>query len=206
MKTLGIIGCGWLGYRLAQYLGSRFNIHTTVTKQAKINDLTAAGFHPETVNFNGSEVARWTKLDKLDAIIITVPLFSRNVDEQVLIKRRANLVHFIAGFKGTIILMSSIGVYPNKTGEVTEAFLSPSDTPGEQEIFNAFPQVTIFSAGSDVNPYRIAILLGPAERSLDPLQGRGGPRRVLESFVSDSLIGKGLASKDGRPFFRPYWP
>ena len=147
MKKLGIIGCGWLGYRMAQHLHSTFEIHTTVTKSAKIADLNAAGFHPEVVNFDGGAMDPWSKLDQLDAIIITVSLFSRSVDEQTLTIRRANLINFISGYNRPIIMMSSTGVYKNKTGVVTEQSVSSLDVSGEREMYLAFPQVTILRLG-----------------------------------------------------------
>ncbi|RYF92314.1 MAG: epimerase [Chitinophagaceae bacterium] len=147
MKKLGIIGCGWLGYRIAESLQAKFEIHTSTTQPAKMEALRTAGFNPEIVDLEQPGIGRWGKMDDLDGIIITVPLLSSRVDESVLAARRENLLHFITGFKGLLILMSSIGVYQNQTGEVTEACLSPIDVPGEGEVYEAYPRINILRLG-----------------------------------------------------------
>lgn len=144
---IGIIGCGWLGYRIANHLKSRFEIHTTVRTRNKIRLLEIDGFHPELIDFDSTDAeayrAPWRKSDLFDHLIITVPLFSKRTDAAILNKRIANLSSFIAPFKGTLILMSSIGVYGEGAGEITEQQLSPENCAGEKEIRQVFSQSTI---------------------------------------------------------------
>ena len=151
-EKIGILGCGWLGYRLAQSLGENFEIHTTVTGPEKIEVLTKENFHPEIVNFeqkgdDGAGQERWDKLGLLNHIIISVPLFSKRIDQERLKIRITNLSGFIRGFKGTLILMSSIGVYQEFSAAITEDLLPSEAVAGEKEIKELFGQVNILRLG-----------------------------------------------------------
>ena len=148
---VGIIGCGWLGYRIARHLSNDYEIHTTVTAESKIEVLSKEGFHPEIVNFekNDQETQQnpWQKLSYLDHIIITIPLFSKRTEQHVLSTRIRNLSDFILNFDGTLILISSIGVYKDLTGDVTEDMLPAENCTGEKEIKQLFRQVNILRLG-----------------------------------------------------------
>ncbi|MCH5719561.1 Rossmann-fold NAD(P)-binding domain-containing protein [Niabella hibiscisoli] len=151
-EKVGIIGCGWLGYRFAQYLKDYFEIHSTVTSPGKIKTLTSEGFHPELVNFektNNDAIGwqPWEKLHLLDHIIITVPLFSRRIDRDRLNARIRNISRFIAAFNGSLTLMSSVGVYQQVSGAVTEDMLPAKEVEGEKEITKLFRQVNILRLG-----------------------------------------------------------
>ena len=77
MKKVGIIGCGWLGYRIAEYISGQYEVYTTTSTQDKMGKLTSRGFKPTLVNFSDNEIlkdlAQWEALSTLDIIIITVP-------------------------------------------------------------------------------------------------------------------------------------
>lgn len=150
-EKVGIIGCGWLGYRLAQYLKPGFEIHATVTSESKLALLRKEGFHPEIVNFekmdDDNDRKPWQKLTLMDHIIVTVPLFSKRIDQNVLDTRVKNLSSFIRPFKGTLISMSSIGVYKDFSGMVTEEMLPVENCKGEQEIRQLFEQANILRLG-----------------------------------------------------------
>ncbi len=150
-EKVGIIGCGWLGYRIAKHLTNYYEIHTTVTSENKIEFLSREGFYPEIVNFEintpESKQRPWQKLSQLDHIIITVPLFSKRTEQAVLDTRIRNLSDFILKFEGTLLLMSSIGVYKDLTGDVTEDRLPAENCTGEKEIKQLFTQVNILRLG-----------------------------------------------------------
>lgn len=150
-EKVGILGCGWLGYRLARYLSDDFEIHTTVTTEGKIELLNNEGFHPEIADFEGlpreTDKRPWEKLSFIDHIIITVPLFSKRISQDVLDRRIRNLSTFLAHYRGTLILMSSIGVYKERAGEVTEELLPAESCGGEKEVRQLFKQATILRLG-----------------------------------------------------------
>jgi hypothetical protein len=148
---VGIIGCGWLGYRIAKYLNNSFEIHTTVTTESKIQLLSNEGLHPEIINFDKppeeADRSPWQKLSSIDHIIITVPLFSKRVSQDVLDIRIRNLSAFLARYQGALTLMSSIGVYKEAAGKVTEELLPSESCSGEKEIRQLFKQANILRLG-----------------------------------------------------------
>ncbi|MGN7786635.1 hypothetical protein ACTJIJ_19025 [Niabella sp. 22666] len=150
-RKVGIIGCGWLGYRIAKYLSDSFEVHTTVTTETKIELLSSEGFHPEIINFDRlpgeDDISPWQKLLSIDHIIITVPLFSKRVSQDVLDIRIRNVSAFLARYRGPITLMSSIGVYKEVTGEITEELLPAESCSGEKEIRQLFKQANILRLG-----------------------------------------------------------
>ncbi len=150
-EKVGILGCGWLGYRLARYLSANFEIHTTVTTQSKIELLNSEGFHPEIADFEKppqeTDKRPWEKLSFIDHIIITVPLFSKRISQDLLDIRIRNLSAFPSHYQGTLILMSSVGVYKDLAGEVTEELLPAESCNGEKEIRQLFKQATVLRLG-----------------------------------------------------------
>ena len=123
MKKLGIIGCGWLGLRLAKHFASTRNIYTTTTSIIKKENLKAQGFEATVVVFSDHELnpnaPKWEYLSELDAVIITVP-FSKQAQQIDLQKRFQNICNFLDGCKKPIFLMSSTGIYPDVDMEISE--------------------------------------------------------------------------------------
>ncbi len=123
MKQLGIIGCGWLGLRLAKHFANAYQIHTTTTSIIKKENLLAQGFDVTIIAFPDQEIntndTTWDCLHELEALIITVP-FSKQMELVQLQKRFENISKFIAGFNKPIFLISSTGIYPDVNVEINE--------------------------------------------------------------------------------------
>src|SRR5690606_29982067 len=65
-----IIGCGWLGFPLAENLLSRgFKVYGSTTSAEKLSDLTDAGIHPFVFNLDDSEA----KIPTCDHYFINIP-------------------------------------------------------------------------------------------------------------------------------------
>lgn len=142
MQKIGIIGCGWLGLRLAKHLSERFEIFTTTTSNDKKEQLLAKGFKPTIVSFTDyqlpEKIEKWNIISDLDVVIITVPFSEKICCVSSLYNRVQNLYSFIDDFKGQIFFMSSTGVYPDFEKEFSEEGVS-----GERMIKGKYPQVNI---------------------------------------------------------------
>lgn len=147
MKKAGIIGCGWLGSRIAEVLSEDFEIYTTVTTSDKAEQLTSKGFHPYVITFPDylliEKHTQWQAINDLDVLIITIPLSGKSCCASSLYNRIQNLTSFIGDFSGQIFLMSSTGVYPDLAQEFNEEDMSSHNIPGERMIKNQYPQVNI---------------------------------------------------------------
>lgn len=152
MKKIGIIGCGWLGFRMAKYYVPTNEIFATTTSDDKVKMLSDLGFETFKIDFDADEFLKSNEVWlNLDVIIITIP-FSKSVDFEVLIKRFENISSFLKDFEQPIFLMSSIGIYPHIEQEITENNLDEnllnSNIFGIENLMKKnFPQINILRLG-----------------------------------------------------------
>lgn len=147
MKKIGIIGCGWLGSRIATSFSDRYKICTTATTKEKAEELTSRGFNAYVASFPDyqleEKMQQWKEIPDLDAVIITIPLSGKSCCASSLYNRIQHLLAFVGDFKGQMFVMSSTGVYPDSPGEYTEESLSVESVQGERLIRNTYPQVNV---------------------------------------------------------------
>ncbi|WP_300671589.1 epimerase [Soonwooa sp.] len=152
MRKIGIIGCGWLGFRMAKYFVPTNEIFATTTSDDKMKMLSEHGFQTFKIDFDADEYLKPNEIWKnFDVIFITIP-FSKSADFEVLKKRFENLNSFIKGFEKQIFLMSSIGIYPQIKQEITENnldenLLNPNIFGIENLMKKNFPQINILRLG-----------------------------------------------------------
>lgn len=162
MKKIGIIGCGWLGLRMAAYLQPTYEIYATTRTPDKVTALNDLGYNAQRVDFgddSNSIVATWSVLNKLDAIVVTVP-FSKRIEIDVLQRCFEGIGRFIKGYTKQLFLMSSVGIYPDvamQIGESTfeDGLLNPNLLCVEQLMRRNFPQVNILRLGGLMGDNRI---------------------------------------------------
>jgi hypothetical protein len=163
MKRMGIIGCGWLGLRIASHFYSSYKIYATTTSAINKNKLCSLGFETIAVKFSDDEIMPGQKncgiINHLDAIIITVP-FSKQTNIKHLEKRFENMSLFISGFKKHLFLMSSIGIYPQIDTDIEEDTFDEDDLDQnilfvENLIKSKFPQLNILRLGGLMGDDRI---------------------------------------------------
>lgn len=147
MKNIGIIGCGWLGSRIAKILAAKYTIYATTTSVDKIRSLEKEGIIPTLIDFRkdeGSEkIIQWKEISHLDAVIITLPFSEKREDAEQL-KIKLNRLHsFTDDFRGQMFFMSSTGVYPDIKKEFFEFDLPSEDVLGENMMKSLFPQINI---------------------------------------------------------------
>ncbi|MDO4782645.1 MAG: epimerase [Capnocytophaga felis] len=154
---IGIIGCGWLGFRLAKHLNENNTIYTTTRNIDKHTSL-GTYFHSFLIDFDNFEAKRWEILSNLDCIIITIP-FGRHLDNNILEKRLKNIEFFIQNFKKQLFFTSSIGIYPQSDIKIDENLPS---TLLESKLFfvesflkSKFPQINILRLGGLMGDDRI---------------------------------------------------
>ncbi|WP_343608457.1 hypothetical protein [Chryseobacterium oranimense] len=147
MKKTGIIGCGWLGSKIADSMSGKYQIYTTATTKDKVEDLSAKGFNASVAVFPDfqleKKIEEWSEIKDLDILIITIPLSGKSCCASSLYNRIQHLFSFIGSFKGQMFVMSSTGVYPDAPGEYREESLSTDKVPGERMIRNKYPKVNI---------------------------------------------------------------
>lgn len=160
---IGIIGCGWLGIKIAEHFKTENQIFVTTTSTAKELEIKAKGLNSFVMRFSEQEVFQegkpWEIINALDIVIITVP-FSKMASITQLKNRFSNLCLFIKGFEKQIFLMSSIGIYPQCELELKETTLSqdalePSIYYVEELMKNKYPQINILRLGGLMGADRV---------------------------------------------------
>lgn len=149
--NIGIVGCGWLGTRMAEKWQRKNLLYTTTTSPQKLPVLDAKGFHPICIDFNsdrGEEDARWDVMEKLDVLIITVPISSRKDRSLQNIEQRIrNLALFLGRFEGQLFFMDSTSIYPAEKRVFIEDDVSVEEVAAERLLRKSYPEVNILRLG-----------------------------------------------------------
>lgn len=152
MRKLGIIGCGWLGEKIAKSASSEFEIFCTTTSKRKLNIFEKDNYHPSLIEFSDTKENNYQNLFKnCDIIIITVP-FSRRTALTILNQRFRNIINFLGDYKNQLFLCSSTGVYPQIDELISENSLPENQL--NQNIFSIeklmreiYPHINILRFG-----------------------------------------------------------
>lgn len=159
-KRILILGCGWLGYRLANYFREKeYAVFTTTTKEDKMKSLQKEGFKPFFCDINGDLDVLKTLFLSMDVIVITIPT-PKNDKQEDLIDRFTNLSKALKGFENKLFMMSSVGVYQNSVGVIQEdtikdEFLNENIRSVEMLLKNDFPQINILRLGGLMGDNRV---------------------------------------------------
>ena len=117
MKTVCILGSGWLGLPLAQFLKQKgYSVKASTTSQNRIQELTKVGAEPFVVNTENlsNEVDEFLKSD-----ILIINITSKNIEafQQLIEKVQKSPVT-------RVIFISSTSVYKSDNNIVSESDLS----------------------------------------------------------------------------------
>lgn len=168
-NTVSILGCGWLGLPLAEFLITKgYKVNGSTTSRDKLDLLTSKGIHSFLIELNplieGDNVREFFSRDIL---VINIP--PGGSDNKVTYhKKQVDSILEEAGKSSVrkIIFVSSTSVYANNNREVTEVDeLNPEKESGkalklvEEKLFNieSFDKTIIRFAGligSDRNPVK----------------------------------------------------
>lgn len=144
-----VVGCGWLGERLAAYLVKQgLQVIATTTSPEKLKPISASGAEAHLLEFG--KTTDFTFLNDCDAAIFSMPAAKDNWHE--------GFMQMNKNFQKTIFF-SSTGIYPQSAGIFSEEQhenLRADLAASEEIIRTKFPQTNIL---------RLAGLMG-VERNL----------------------------------------
>jgi nucleoside-diphosphate-sugar epimerase len=169
MTSVSIIGLGWLGQPLANYLKEKgFEVKGSTTSPEKLDELISKGYsasllkfipHPEGKDFQG--------LFESDVLFINIPPRSRTMPESF----HPEQIKFIkamalqAGVE-KIIYVSSTSVYPDLNRELDESFSLTKENTGNTSLYQA-ENILLQDPDYDLTIIRFGGLLG-----VDRIPGR----------------------------------
>lgn len=171
---VAVLGCGWLGERLAAYLVKQGEqIIATTTSPEKLKQISATGAEAHLLEFG--KTADLTFLNDCDAAIFSMPASKDNW--------HAAFRHLDLNFPKTIFFSSS-GIYPQTIGTFTE-----DNTDGlradlalsEETVRVKFPQTNIL---------RLAGLMGDERNLTNFFKNRapGDPRKVVNHIHYEDIV------------------
>lgn len=141
MRTLGIIGCGWIGTRIGDFLKEEYKI--VVTTRSKVAELQSKDFEVIQADFT-LETPFSEIINSADVLILSANFPKINVDFWL-----KNLITFIGEFNKPIYLCSSTGIYSDQEGVIDEVSqnLNPEILNIENQLKSAYPQLNVLRLG-----------------------------------------------------------
>lgn len=140
MKTIGILGCGWLGLPLAQNLIEKgYTVKGTTTSLDKLKYFEEQGIDPYLLDLYTDDYSAVlnTFLNGIDTLIITIPPF-RNEDTPTYALNFKKLIEPIETQQiKNVIMMSSVSVYAPSSVTITEQCTEYSQEATAQQILAA---------------------------------------------------------------------
>lgn len=162
--TISILGCGWLGYPLAQSLLSReFKVKGSTTSPVKFDLFRSTGIVPYLVQFNteSHEPELQDFLDS-DILIIAVPPGRRSPGGPENYRRMASFLKPILEDNqriSKIIYISSTSVYPESNAVLTESAAVGPETESGMAILEF--EKMLSGLNTQLVILRLAGLIGP---------------------------------------------
>ena len=172
MHKIGILGCGWLGFPLAEILIKKgFDVKGTSTSPEKVEQLNKMGVKSCHFLFNSKEISTSRFFKSLDTLVITIPFIKRKKESgydykliDLLIKRIEN-----ESIK-KVIYLSSISVYDSEKGIVDE---SGTYNPSSPSGINTLKIENQLNNGNFITSHiRLGGLIGESRHPIYTLSGK----------------------------------
>ena len=171
MKKIGIIGCGWLGGKIASYFKSiNWEIYTFNSSCSNKEKNLKQGYVAHQIDFSSDTISADFFIH-FDAIIIALPMSRNKVIEELslIFTNTSNAIHKT---NAIIFLCSSTGIYPQKKGFFNENSFKNEELDLkifslEQIILNKLPKVNILRLGGLMGEERVFSNYFSSQDSLD---------------------------------------
>lgn len=121
MKTISILGCGWLGLPLGKHLANNgYLVKGTTTSAAKMPLLQEAGIEPHLLRFIPQPDGELAPLLATDVLIICIPPRAGQFGDAFHPQQIQAIAKSLPSSAVSIIYVSSTSVYPENNQEITE--------------------------------------------------------------------------------------
>lgn len=183
MKSIGILGCGWMGFPLAKCLVQKgYTIKGSTRTEDKIKSLIDSGVEPYLVDLASNELP--TAFFDCDVVFINVPPSSAT---QSGFER---LAEHVKGLK--VIFASSTSVYPNLNRVVTEADADYIISKHSGHVMLELEELFSKNPNFETTVLRFGGLFGPGRNPGNWFAGKSGlkgPNQPVNMIHLDDCIG-----------------
>nr|MBD3620658.1 SDR family oxidoreductase [Sunxiuqinia sp.] len=140
MKTISILGCGWLGFPLAEkLLADGIQVKGSVTTRSKLKKLSSAGIEPYCLSLDEEKVQlKDPRFFDTDLVIVAIP--PRRVDfiETIFPAQIKQLVRLLEEHRvPRVLFISSTSVYNELGGKATEEDVLLPEKPSGKALVMA---------------------------------------------------------------------
>jgi nucleoside-diphosphate-sugar epimerase len=176
-KTIGVLGCGWLGLPLALALIEEgYNVRGTSTTASKIDLLQHKGIGAYRIALYSDRIEGAVDdfLSGLDVLVINLPPGMRRDSAESYFDKMKLLHHHIKKNKlQNLVFVSSTSVYGNTQGIVTE---ETAVNPVTNSAIHLVKSEALFLDDGQLNTavLRFGGLIGPQRHPVNFLSGRTG--------------------------------
>lgn len=175
--TIAILGCGWLGFPLAEsLLNIGYVINGSTTSETKLKSLKEADINPFLISLSEDAIQGPVDefLEDVETIIVNVPPKLRGGNKENYVKKMELLHGAISrSTVQKVVFVSSTSVYGAIEGEVTEETRpEPSTESGRQLL--ASENIFIQNNGLKTTIIRFGGLIGLERHPVNMLAGKKG--------------------------------
>lgn len=160
MKKIGILGCGWLGERIAiSLLENGYTVIVSNSSSYKQEELNAKGIPSTVLKFSNQKLMDFSveylsakrDFEQCDSIIISIPLSKKDNESNTFLFE--NSIRFLSnGTRQQLFFFNSTQIYPSTNTIVDESFknnllLNNPFYKVEVQLQKAFPLINILRLG-----------------------------------------------------------
>ena len=173
-KKIGILGCGWLGKALAKELmANSYTVFGSVRTKEKEEVITALGISPFVIHIDNQNIIG--PIDSLLAhsevlIIAFPPGLRQNKEAQYAARMKLIIDRLEKHTNIRVLLLSSIGVFGQSQGTVSEHDTPKPDTEVGNQLLEA--EQHLLSLGSRGSIIRLGGLVGDGRHPAKQLSGK----------------------------------
>jgi len=159
LKSIHILGCGWLGKPLAvELIKEGYHASGSTTQESKVAELESLGIKPFVIKFDPQLTSSATEFFQADILIISIPPKRKSGQTDVYLEQMNNVVQAILkGSISSVLFISSTSVYADGDRAVSEIDADPTSYLVEAEnIFRSQTKfkTTVIRFGGLVGPGR----------------------------------------------------
>ena len=156
MKSISILGAGWLGFSLAEkLLQLNYQVNASTTHVEKLSTFEQAGLNPFLIQLNDAD-----KIDQsfwTETLILSFPP-GKSGDYSSYALKVEHILKQLPETCKRVIMISSTSVYPKKTGHWKEDEKFEAETPEAQSILDA--EDAVLSSNKNSVILRLSGLVG----------------------------------------------
>ena len=173
-KKIGILGCGWLGKALAKELmANSYVVFGSVRTKEKANVISGLGITPFIIHIDNQNIIGPIEslLAQSEVLLIAFPPGLRHDKDAQYAARIKLIVNHLGKYTNIrVILLSSIGVFGQSQGTVSEHDTPKPDTEVGNQLLEA--EQHLLSLGSRGSIIRLGGLVGDGRHPAKQLSGK----------------------------------